>query len=371
MGGSAGRSRKASAAGPMRRSMRSPNPASSQWRRPMLVHSSLTSRHNSRPPGASPRAMLRAEYPVNVPTSTAKRAPTSCVSSVISAPCSGAICIPLTGPSASVAAISDRCTSSSGGPWATRYSWTSRVTATVFGSAMRSTVHRARRPSAPSLAPCPRRTCPSQRSRSTRRSCGLSSTSSTPTWPDSDSGSWPTAGTTCCSGWATTSSSGSRGARPLRRWWSTSSDGSPSSRPTSRCRSRCPCASADQGPATRGRGASSPGTRVTRPSPPLPPTWGRPPRPSVRSSPPSTGPLHPTPPATRYRGTPLRRARPDHAPSARRARGSGRRSPGSRPVGRARSHPGLVGSARLAPRRHPPGQPPGARGGAVGRRRLG
>ena len=48
----------------------------------MAVNSSLTSQHSRRPPGARPRAMQIDEYPVNVPTSTARRAPTRRVSSV-------------------------------------------------------------------------------------------------------------------------------------------------------------------------------------------------------------------------------------------------------------------------------------------------
>jgi hypothetical protein len=64
--------------------------------------------------------MLIAEYPVNVPTSIACRAPIRRVSRVMNAPCSGAICIIEMPPSASVSEMRPRCTSSSGGAWATR-----------------------------------------------------------------------------------------------------------------------------------------------------------------------------------------------------------------------------------------------------------
>ena len=61
------------------------------------------------------------EYPVNVPTSTAKRASTSRVSSVMNAPCSGAICIRLAAERRG-GAISDSCTASGGVPCVTAYS---------------------------------------------------------------------------------------------------------------------------------------------------------------------------------------------------------------------------------------------------------
>ena len=56
-----GSARRLSAAGPSRSSMRSETPAFAQYRRATLVHSSLTSRQSSRPPGASPRAIESAE----------------------------------------------------------------------------------------------------------------------------------------------------------------------------------------------------------------------------------------------------------------------------------------------------------------------
>src|ERR671912_290214 len=74
MCGSAGSDRRVSRAGAMRSSMRSANPARSQARRAIAVHSSLTSQQVSAPPGARPRAMHSDEYPVKVPTSTARRA---------------------------------------------------------------------------------------------------------------------------------------------------------------------------------------------------------------------------------------------------------------------------------------------------------
>ncbi len=66
--------------------MRSATPASIQASSAMAVYSSLMSQHSNRPPGARPRAMQIEENPVNVPTSTAWRAPTRRVSSVIRAP---------------------------------------------------------------------------------------------------------------------------------------------------------------------------------------------------------------------------------------------------------------------------------------------
>ena len=58
--------------------------------------------------------MHRALYPVNVPTSTAERTSSSCVSIVMNAPCSGAICIMLIPPSSAVLRISS-CWIGSGG----------------------------------------------------------------------------------------------------------------------------------------------------------------------------------------------------------------------------------------------------------------
>ena len=55
----------------MRSSMRSERPARSHAGLARDVKCSLTSQHSRRPPGRSPRAMQIAEYPVNVPTSTA------------------------------------------------------------------------------------------------------------------------------------------------------------------------------------------------------------------------------------------------------------------------------------------------------------
>ena len=73
--------------------MRSATPASTQASRAIAVYSSLTSQHSRCPPGARPRAMQIDENPVNVPTSTAWRAPTRRVSSVSRAPWSALICI--------------------------------------------------------------------------------------------------------------------------------------------------------------------------------------------------------------------------------------------------------------------------------------
>ena len=58
------------------------------------------------------------------------------VSSVRNAPCSGAICIPATAPSAAVSSISASCTASGGVPCSTRYSWISGVRRNDLGAAM-------------------------------------------------------------------------------------------------------------------------------------------------------------------------------------------------------------------------------------------
>ena len=68
----------------------------------------------------SPRAMQSAEYPVNVPTSTADFALTSRVSIVMNAPCSGEICMIEMPPSAAVFSISACWTASGSVPCSTR-----------------------------------------------------------------------------------------------------------------------------------------------------------------------------------------------------------------------------------------------------------
>jgi hypothetical protein len=60
---------------------RSPSPARSQYRRATAVHSADTSQHTSRPPAGSARATASDESPVNVPISSASRAPVMRVSS--------------------------------------------------------------------------------------------------------------------------------------------------------------------------------------------------------------------------------------------------------------------------------------------------
>ena len=101
-------------AGAMRSSMRSVEAGLGPGPRASAVYSSLTSQHSRRPPGARPRAMQIDEYPVNVPTSTARRAPTSGSSNVSRAPWSAPICIPATRPS-SAGALLQRGSTSSGG----------------------------------------------------------------------------------------------------------------------------------------------------------------------------------------------------------------------------------------------------------------
>ena len=80
------------AAGPSRSSIWASRPAFCQYSRASAVQSALTSQHSRLPPGASPRARQMAEYPVNVPTSTARRGAASRLSSVMNVPCSGPIC---------------------------------------------------------------------------------------------------------------------------------------------------------------------------------------------------------------------------------------------------------------------------------------
>jgi len=65
-------------------------------------------------------ARHNAENPVNVPTSTMSRAPVAATSNAISAPCSGAICMPEMSPSAAVSAIRAEATSSTGAECAIR-----------------------------------------------------------------------------------------------------------------------------------------------------------------------------------------------------------------------------------------------------------
>ncbi len=61
--------------------------------------------------------MHSAEYPVNVPTSTARLAPIAVTSSCMNAPCSGEICIiERSGTRALVSSMSHRWTSSGGVP---------------------------------------------------------------------------------------------------------------------------------------------------------------------------------------------------------------------------------------------------------------
>ena len=63
------------AASPRRNSIFSSTPAFFQYRRAMEVHVSSWSKQTSVPPAGNPRAMLSELLPVNVPTSTARRAP--------------------------------------------------------------------------------------------------------------------------------------------------------------------------------------------------------------------------------------------------------------------------------------------------------
>src|SRR5919106_3504148 len=122
-----GSERSVSSAGAIRSSILLSTPASFQYRRAIAVHSSLTSQQSRRPSSGRPRARASAEYPVNVPISMTFRAADTRHSMVMNAPCSGAICILLTPPSAAVSSIS-RCWMSSGGvPWPTMYAWSSSL----------------------------------------------------------------------------------------------------------------------------------------------------------------------------------------------------------------------------------------------------
>ncbi len=120
-------------AGPMRRSMRSATPARSQCSRAMAVHSSDTSQHSSRPRGGRARATARAEYPVNVPTSTANDGRSAEVRMLMNTAWSWPICMPAQSPAASaVAAMSADWISSGGVLWASTYSVSSGEIAVVL-----------------------------------------------------------------------------------------------------------------------------------------------------------------------------------------------------------------------------------------------
>jgi hypothetical protein len=83
--------------------------------RATAVYSTDASRQTSRPSAGIARAKLSDESPVNVPTSTARRAPTSRVSMPSRVACSPLICMPATlGNSERVRSISS-ATRSSGG----------------------------------------------------------------------------------------------------------------------------------------------------------------------------------------------------------------------------------------------------------------
>ena len=71
------------------------------------------SKQNSLPSAGSPRAMQSELQPVNVPTSTAVRAPIAATSSEKKLPCSSLIIITLSSPSRSVSARRSRSTGSS------------------------------------------------------------------------------------------------------------------------------------------------------------------------------------------------------------------------------------------------------------------
>ena len=94
-------------------------PVAARDRRPLLVDVAA----QQLPSSGRPRATHSALYPVNVPTSTAERAPMARASKVMNAPCSGAICIMLIGPSlSSVSFASSASTASWSLRWAARYS---------------------------------------------------------------------------------------------------------------------------------------------------------------------------------------------------------------------------------------------------------
>ena len=76
---------------------------------------------------------------MNVPISTACRAPTRRVNTVMNAPCSGEICIIAIG-SCAVSSINACCTASGGVPCATTYSWISGVRKNDLGAAMAPTL---------------------------------------------------------------------------------------------------------------------------------------------------------------------------------------------------------------------------------------
>src|SRR3954451_2122988 len=114
-----------SRAGPTRMSQTSATPARSRFDTAIAARSGSTSQQISLPPGASPRAMHAAPYPVNVPTSTASRAPRAPTSTVNSAPCSGEIWITAMPPSASVSRSISISASSRGDECATTYSCSS------------------------------------------------------------------------------------------------------------------------------------------------------------------------------------------------------------------------------------------------------
>ncbi len=98
--------------------MRSATPASRQARRAMEVHSSLTSKHVSVPPGASPRAMASDDMPVNVPTSTARSTWANDVRTVKKVAWSRPMLMPAIGPSASVRSVRLATTRSGVAVWA-------------------------------------------------------------------------------------------------------------------------------------------------------------------------------------------------------------------------------------------------------------